>query len=106
MLNKVDPLPTFELLRGDFPILSTKVNNKPLVYFDNAASTQKPKIVIDAITNYYSSIYSNIHRGVHTLSQKGTDAYESTRTAIATFINAQLNAEIIFTKGTTDSINL
>ncbi|MCF6349726.1 MAG: cysteine desulfurase [Flavobacteriaceae bacterium] len=93
-------------IRRDFPILSQKVNGKPLVYFDNAATSQKPKVVIDAISAYYQEINSNIHRGVHTLSQLATDAYEETRNKIQKQYNAKYNHEIIFTRGTTESINL
>ncbi len=93
-------------IRKDFPILNQKVNGKPLVYFDNAATSQKPKVVIDAITAYYQEINSNIHRGVHTLSQLATDAYEATRTKLKTQYNVKHIHEIIFTRGTTESINL
>ena len=93
-------------IRKDFPILSRTVNGKPLVYFDNAATTQKPQIVIDAVTNYYTHLNSNIHRGVHYLSQVATQAYEDSREKIRAFINAEKNYEVIFTKGTTDGINL
>lgn len=93
-------------IRADFPILHQKVNGRPLVYFDNAASTQKPQVVIDAISEYYSTINSNIHRGVHHLSQLATDAYEVTREKVRAYLNAEKVHEIIFTKGTTDSINL
>ena len=93
-------------VRADFPILSQKVNGKPLVYFDNGATSQKPQVVIDAISKYYSEINANIHRGVHTLSQLATDAYEVSRTTIQNHINAKHNHEIIFTSGTTFGINL
>lgn len=93
-------------IRNDFPILRSLVNEKPLVYLDNGASTQKPQSVIDAIEHYYSSQNSNIHRGVHYLSQIATDAYEVTRRKLRTFINAEHEHEVILTKGTTDSINL
>ena len=93
-------------VRDDFPILSQKVNGKPLVYFDNGATSQKPQVVIDAISNYYSEINANIHRGVHTLSQLATDAYEASRNAIQNHLNAKHNYEIIFTSGTTFGINL
>ncbi len=93
-------------IRADFPILSQKVNGKPLVYFDNAATSQKPQIVIDAITTYYQEINANIHRGVHTLSQLATDAYEKSRNTIQNHINARLSCEVIFTAGTTHGINL
>ncbi|WP_407426072.1 aminotransferase class V-fold PLP-dependent enzyme [Arcticibacter sp.] len=95
-----------EPINKHFPALQQSVYGKPLVYFDNAATTQKPQAVIQAITDYYSTINSNIHRGVHFLSQKATDAYEVTRNAVAEFINASHAYEVIFTKGTTDGINL
>ena len=95
-----------EEVRKDFPILHRQVNGKPLVYFDNGATSQKPQVVIDAITNYYTNENSNIHRGIHTLSQEATDAYEKARTTVQQFINAKHNHEIIFTSGTTGSINL
>lgn len=93
-------------IRGDFPILRTEVHGKPLVYLDNGATTQKPQSVIDAIGNYYTTQNSNIHRGVHYLSQLSTDAYELSRNKIKDFINAKSSQELIFTKGTTDGINL
>ncbi|UAY50811.1 aminotransferase class V-fold PLP-dependent enzyme [Ferruginibacter albus] len=99
---------TFDVakIRQDFPILSTKVFGKPLIYFDNAASSQKPWKVIKAIEDYYTSLNSNVHRGVHYLSQKATDAFEESRKKIAAFINAAHDHEVIFTRGTTESINL
>ena len=93
-------------VRADFPILSQKVNGKPLVYLDNGATSQKPQVVIDAISKYYSEINANIHRGVHTLSQLATDAYEVSRNTIQNHLNAKHNHEIIFTSGTTFGINL
>jgi cysteine desulfurase/selenocysteine lyase len=93
-------------IRAEFPILKTLVHNKPLVYLDNAASTQKPQCVLDTEFNYYSTQYSNIHRGVHYLSQVGTDLYEEVRKTVQHFINAASEKEIIFTKGTTNGINL
>jgi len=93
-------------IRADFPILSQNVNGKPLVYFDNGATSQKPQVVIDAISRYYSEYNANIHRGVHTLSQLATDAYEQSRNTIQKHINAKQNYEIIFTSGTTFGINL
>src|SRR5690606_8582294 len=93
-------------IRADFPLLKREVNGKPLVYLDNGATTQKPKVVIDAITNYYSDMNSNVHRGVHYLSQISTDAFEVTRRKVQEFINAKEDFEVIITKGTTDSINL
>lgn len=95
-----------EPIAKQFPALHQSVYGKPLVYFDNAATTQKPYSVIHAISDYYSTINSNIHRGVHHLSQKATDAYEVSRNAIKSFINARSSSEVIFTKGTTDGINL
>lgn len=93
-------------IRADFPILQTKIHNKPLVYFDNAATTQKPKIVIDRIRDYYENENANIHRGVHHLSQVATHDYENARSRIQKYIGAAKSEEIIFTKGTTDGINL
>ena len=95
-----------EKIRADFPILSIKINGNQLVYFDNGATAQKPKLVIKAITDYYESQNANIHRGVHTLSQEITIAYENARATIQKHLNAAHAHEIIFTKGTTDSINL
>jgi cysteine desulfurase/selenocysteine lyase len=95
-----------ENIRSDFPILKQTVNGKPLVYFDNAATSQKPQVVIDAIESYYKDINSNIHRGVHTLSQLATTAYEATRDKIQAHFNVKYSHEIIFTRGTTESINL
>ena len=92
-------------IRADFPILSVKVNGKPLVYFDNGATSQKPQVVIDAIAKYYQEINANIHRGVHTLSQLATDAYEVSRGKMQQHINAKFPYEVIFTSGTTHSIN-
>ena len=93
-------------IRADFPILSQKVNGKPLVYFDNGATSQKPQVVIDAISKYYSEINANIHRGVHTLSQLATDAYEASRLKVQKHINAKFSHEVLFTAGTTHGINL
>ena len=93
-------------IKADFPILNQEVNGKPLVYLDNGASSQKPKVVIDAITKYYTEINANIHRGVHTLSQKATDAYEDARKKLQLHFNAKHDFEVLFTKGTTDGINL
>lgn len=104
--NETSLLYKGEPISKQFPALQQSVYGKPLVYFDNAATTQKPYSVIQAITDYYSTINSNIHRGVHFLSQKATDAYEVTRNAVAEFINASHAYEVIFTKGTTDGINL
>jgi len=93
-------------IRAQFPLLHQKVNGKDLVYFDNAASTQKPQVVIDALNHYYSNDNANIHRGVHYLSQEATDKFEDTRNTVKGFINAKNSCEITFTKGATDSINL
>jgi cysteine desulfurase/selenocysteine lyase len=93
-------------LRQDFPLLSKKVNGKPLVYLDSGATSQKPKQVIDAISNYYKTQNANIHRGVHQLSQEITIAYENARTTVQNHLNAAVSQEIIFTSGTTESINL
>ncbi|HPE86226.1 MAG: cysteine desulfurase [Bacteroidia bacterium] len=93
-------------LRSQFPILKTSVHNKPLVYLDNAATNQKPLRVINAISNYYIQQNSNIHRGVHALSQQATESYEHVREQVKTFINAKHSHEIIFTRGTTEAINL
>jgi cysteine desulfurase/selenocysteine lyase len=93
-------------IRKDFPILNRKVNGKPLIYFDNAAPSQTPQQVIDVIVDYYSNYNANIHRGVHTLSQEATDLYEGARLKIQKHFNAKHNYEIIFTSGTTHSINL
>jgi cysteine desulfurase/selenocysteine lyase len=93
-------------IRNDFPILQREIYNKTLVYLDNAATTQKPNLVLDALQKYYIEYNSNVHRGVHLLSQQATDAYEVARRKIAKFIDAKSDKEIVFTKGTTDGINL
>mgnify|MGYP001299475534 FL=1 len=93
-------------IRSDFPILSRKINGKDLVYFDNAATSQTPKQVIDVIVDYYTRLNSNIHRGVHKLSQEATDAYEKARVKIQKHFNVAKSCQIIFTAGTTESINL
>ncbi|RMG65659.1 MAG: cysteine desulfurase [Calditrichaeota bacterium] len=93
-------------VRADFPILQTRVNGKPLVYLDNAATTQKPAAVIEAIEQYYRSQNANIHRGVHHLSQVATEAYEQARRKVARFLNARSEREIVFVRGTTEAINL
>ena len=95
-----------EQIRADFPILSQQIYKRPLIYFDNAASTQKPRQVIDAIRNYYEKDNCNIHRGVHYLSVKATEAYEQTRREVKEFIHAGNDHEIVFTKGATESLNL
>src|SRR5271166_5794938 len=93
-------------LRGDFPILDQKVHGKPLVYFDNAATSQKPRAVIDALVHYYEHDNANVHRGIHELSNRATHKFEAARARAAKFINARSADEIIFTRGTTESINL
>ncbi|EAC2240961.1 cysteine desulfurase [Listeria monocytogenes] len=93
-------------IRADFPILDQEINEKPLAYLDNAATSQKPKQVIEALTHYYEFDNANVHRGVHTLAARATDAYESARGKVAKFIHAREVAEIIFTRGTTSAINL
>lgn len=99
-------LTDIDTIRAQFPILSREVNGKPLIYLDNGATSQKPKSVIDAISHYYEYENSNIHRGVHTLSQEATYAYEGVRKKVQKFINAEHNHEVIFTSGTTGGINL
>ena len=94
-----------EEIRKDFPILKRKVNGKNLVYFDNAATSQTPKVVIDSIVSYYSNYNSNIHRGVHALSQEATDAYEGSRVKFQKHFNAKNSFEIIFTSGATEATN-
>ena len=93
-------------IRSLFPILHQEVNGYPLIYFDNAATTQKPQVVLDALTQYYEKDNSNIHRGAHTLADRATRQYEETRESVRTLLNARESAEIIFTRGTTESINL
>lgn len=95
-----------EEVRQQFPILHQEINGKPLAYFDNAATTQKPQVVIDALNTYYQRYNANIHRGIHTLAEKATKAYEDTRTILQQFLNAREGEEVIFTKGTTEAINL
>ena len=95
-----------EAIRADFPALHQTVNNAPLAYLDNGASTQKPQAMIDAITQFYSQDYSNVHRGIHTLSQRATDQFESARETVRQFINAAAIEEVVFTSGTTDGVNL
>jgi cysteine desulfurase/selenocysteine lyase len=102
--NKVDF--DVEKIRGDFPLLKEKINGKNLIYFDNAATNQKPQVVIDALIHYYSSMNANIHRGIHTLAEKATAAFEQTRETVRQFINAPSAEEIFFTSGTTHGINL
>ena len=101
-------LPAFDLekIRQEFPILSRKEHNKPQVYFDNAATTQKPQQVIDAMVSYYSELNSNVHRGVHLLSQQATTAFEEAREKVRAYVNAKYSREVIFTRGCTEAINL
>src|ERR1700678_532034 len=93
-------------LRKDFPILDQQVHGNPLIYFDNAATSQKPRSVIAALTHYYERDNSNVHRGIHELSNRSTEGYENARVRVARFINAAKSCEIIFTRGTMESINL
>ena len=93
-------------IREDFPILEQEVYKRPLVYFDNAATTQKPRVVIDAISNAYCTINANVHRGVHHLSQLSTEGHEGGREKVRQFLNAKSTKEIIFTRGTTEALNL
>ena len=95
-----------EKIRKDFPILNEKVNGKDLVYLDNAATSQKPKEVIDSLVSYYEKYNSNVHRGVHALSIKATDEFEKSRIKIQKFINAKSSNEIIFTRNASESLNL
>jgi cysteine desulfurase/selenocysteine lyase len=95
-----------EKIRAQFPILNQKINKRDLIYFDNGATSQTPKLVVDSISEYYSTINSNVHRGVHTLSQDATEAMENARVVVQKHLNAKSEKEIIFTKGTTDSINI
>ena len=99
-------MPTWPNVRADFPVLNQQVHGKPLIYLDNAATAQKPRVVIDALSCFYAHDNSNVHRGLHALSMRATDAYEGARARVARFINAADPAEIIFTRGTTESINL
>lgn len=104
--NKEQTLLNIQKIRAEFPILNREINGNPLVYFDNAASSQKPKIVLDAIDEYYKNHNANVHRGIHTLSQEATVMMENSREKIRNFINAKDDFEVIFTRGTTESINL
>src|SRR5712672_4273945 len=102
----MNSLPDWAKLRADFPILDQQVHGKPLVYFDNAATSQKPRAVIDALVHYYEHDNANVHRGIHELSNRSTTAFEAARARAAKFINARSADEIVFTRGTTDGINL
>src|SRR5688500_2040886 len=98
--------PEWAKVREDFPIFAQSVHGHPLIYFDNAASSQKPRAVIDALRHYYERDNANVHRGLHELSSRATEAYENARTKLAAFIRAKESAEVIFTRGTTEAINL
>src|SRR5678815_113825 len=100
------PTVDWTALLKDFPILQQEINGHPLIYFDNAATSQKPRAVLDAIQRYYERDNANVHRGIHELSNRATGAYEAARERAAKFINARAAQEIIFTRGTTESINL
>jgi cysteine desulfurase/selenocysteine lyase len=102
----LSPSAKLEALRADFPILHQKVNGHPLVYLDNAATTQKPKAVIEALVHYYEHDNANVHRGIHTLSNRATLAFEAARESVASYLNAASAEEVIFTRGTTEAINL
>lgn len=104
--TQVESVYDVERYRRDFPVLARMVNGKPLVYFDNGATTQKPKVVIDSIVDYYSHYNANIHRGVHAMSQEASAAYEDARKKVQLHLNATSDQEIIFTRGTTESVNL
>src|SRR5437763_2098592 len=108
MIETIDINKVYDVaaVRKHFPALSREVKGKPLVYFDNAATTQKPQAVIDALVNYYSNYNANIHRGIHTLAEEATAAFEATRDTVQQFINAESREQIIFTGGTTEGINL
>lgn len=93
-------------IRSQFPILTREINGHPLIYLDNAASSQKPKVVLEAIQNYYSEFNANVHRGIHTISQEATEMMENSRKKVRAFINAKYDYEVLFTKGTTEGINL
>src|SRR5712675_1959238 len=94
------------VIRREFPILNREVKGKPLIYLDNAATAQKPQTVIDALIHYYTHYNANIHRGIHTLAEEATAEFEHTRDSVKSFIGARQREEVIFTKGTTESINL
>src|SRR2546426_6032001 len=96
----------WDSFRRDFPILDQKVHGHPLIYFDNAATTQKPKAVVEALRRYYERDNANVHRGIHELSNRATAAFEAARDRAARFINARSSSEIVFTRGTTEGINL
>src|SRR5262249_37493633 len=105
---KIERLPVFDVahVREDFPVLQRRVHGRPLVYLDNAATSQKPRAVIDAEARYYTEHNANIHRGLHAFSQEATEAYEATRERVRRFVNAAQREEIVFVRGTTEGINL
>ena len=98
--------PDWDAIRADFPILDQQVRGRPLIYFDNAASSQKPRAVIAALAHYYERDNANVHRGLHELSSRATDAFEGARAKVARYLGAASAEEIIFTRGTTEGINL
>src|SRR2546426_4146744 len=100
------PAVDVQRIREDFPILRQRVHGKPLVYLDNAATTQKPQSVLDRLVQYYAEENANVHRGVHTLSERATEAYERARETLRRFLNAAASREIVFVRGTTEGINL
>ena len=104
--KKTEKINDWEAIREDFPILNQKINGRPLIYLDNASSSQKPQAVIDAIRNHYTYNNANVHRGIHELSNRSTEIYEGSRKRVAEYLNAANTKEIIFTRGTTESINL
>jgi cysteine desulfurase/selenocysteine lyase len=104
--TKQKQMPNWSAIRADFPILDQQVHGQPLIYFDNAATTQKPRAVVEALRYYYEHDNANVHRGIHELSNRATAAFEAARTRTAQFINARSADEIIFTRGTTEGINL
>ena len=108
MVSTVNDIKKFDVatIRKQFPVLERKVKGKNLVYFDNAATAQKPQVVIDALVNYYHQYNANIHRGIHSLAEEATAAFEATRDTVKEFINAKYREEIIFTRGVTEGINL
>jgi len=106
MTTTATPRLPIEAVRREFPVLDESINGRPLVYFDNAATSQKPRVVIDALVRYYEHQNSNVHRGVHALSQRATDAYEGARETVRNFLNAQHTREIVFVRGATEGINL
>lgn len=106
VVNERSPSLDVDKIRADFPVLQRQVHGKPLVYLDNAATSQKPRIVIDKLSEFYSHYNANVHRGIHALSEEATDAYEEAREKVKDFINAESARNIVYTKGTTESINL